>query len=244
MNHTFETKNSGTLDRRAKIFIVDDHELVRDGLRHLIENQPDLQICGEAANMNDAKQKILQTAPNVALVDLKLGETDNGLELIKWLVQNRPEIKIIACTIHSESGYGERVLKLGGMGFVNKQESNGSIISAIRKVLAGRLFFSEFLTCQVLRRSTPHAMDCTESPVAKLSNRELEILALLGQGYTSEMIAQRLFLSRNTIGTYRERLKTKLNLKNYSELLFFAIHWADGSERKIVQQDATQAVQP
>ncbi|MFY8199588.1 MAG: response regulator transcription factor, partial [Pirellula staleyi] len=82
------------------------------------------------------------------------------------------------------------------------------------------------------------------SPVAKLSNRELEILALLGQGYTSEMIAQRLFLSRNTIGTYRERLKTKLNLKNYSELLFFAIHWADGSERKIVQQDATQAVQP
>jgi DNA-binding NarL/FixJ family response regulator len=237
MIQSAEKPRLGKPNRRARVMIVDDHELIRTGLRQLVERQSDLSVCGEASDVNQAKQIITETVPDVVLVDLRLGET-SGLDLIKWMVDQRPEIRIIVCTMHSEITYGERVLRLGATGFVSKQDSVSAIIAAIRKVLAGGLFFSEELTQQVMRRSSRHSAYAAKSPVAALSDREIEILSLLGQGCTTDMIAQRLFLSRNTIGTYRERLKTKLDLKNCSELVYFAIHWVEDRDTHDDQQDS------
>ena len=215
------------LIRTSKVLIVDDHELVRDGLRQLIGKQQDLEVCGECSTFDEAKQQILAKSPDIVVADLRLKDS-NGLDLLKWITERRPDVKVLVCSMHSENAYGERALRLGAKGFVSKVNAKDLVVTGIREILSGRLFFSEELTQQIMRRSGPCFNGSTDSQVLKLSDRELEVLNLLGEGLTSEQIAERLFLSRNTIGTYRERLKIKLQLKNCSELSFFAIHWVEG----------------
>lgn len=223
-----------SLSPPAKILIVEDHELVRVGLQQLIELQPDLQICGQASGVKEAQQLIQQTSPHIVIVDLRL-EGSSGLELIQWIAERRSHTKIIVLSMHEEQDYGERVLRLGAMGYVNKQEAAQLIIAAIRRVLAAKLYFSEELVDRVLRRMASRSNDVVGSPVAALSDRELEIVTLLGHGFTTEDIANRLFLSRNTIGTYRERLKSKLRLRNAAELTRFAVCWVEGSIQHVAQ---------
>lgn len=214
----------------TKILIVDDHELVRGGLRTILSNQDDMEVCGEASSVAEAKKTLRETDPDLVIVDLRLPDA-SGMELIKWIVTHKPAVKIVVATMYDEREYGERVLRLGASGYVCKQNASETVVEAIRQVSDGKYFFGEETTNEVLRRTTSrantHGHAEPASPTSLLSDRELEILGMLGQGLTTDVIAQRLFLSRNTIGTYRERLKSKLNLKNSNELIRFAIHWEE-----------------
>lgn len=210
--------------RTTRVMIVEDHELMRDGLRQLIRRQANLEVCGEASNEHQARSRFRELQPDLVVVDLTLQE-GSGLELIKWIRQERPGTKVIVSTMHDERDYGERAMRAGAEGYVNKQSPARTILAAITRVLEGKLFFSEALTERLMQRATSPTAAVGDSPVAALSDRELEIFSLIGAGLSTDQIAQRLHLSTNTIGTYRERLKTKLNLKSSPELSHFATLW-------------------
>lgn len=207
-----------------RVMIVDDHELLREGLRQLIIGQPRLEVCGEASNEREARSRFRVLRPDLVVVDLSLRES-SGLDLIKWIRQERPATKVIVSTMHDERDYGERSLRAGAVGYVNKQSPARTILAAIAQVLEGKLFFSEVLTSRLLCRVASRSPTADGSPVAALSDRELEVFSLIGAGLTTDLIAERLHLSPHTIGTYRERLKTKLNLKGSAELSHFATLW-------------------
>jgi DNA-binding NarL/FixJ family response regulator len=206
------------------ILIVDDHELLRSGLRMLLETEDDLHVCGEAHDEPTAKRMVRELQPAIAVVDLVLGN-GSGLDLIQWMAKSQPETKSIVSTMHDERIYGERALRAGASGYVNKNAPARTIITAVRRVQEGKLFFSDELTAHIVRRTMSHQVPLESSPLDALSNRELEVLSLIGQGLTSRQIALRLHLSPNTIHTYRERLKTKLDAPNGAELNRRAIQW-------------------
>ena len=208
----------------VQVFIVDDHELLRSGLRMLLDNEDDLHVCGEASDEPTAKRLIREMEPAIVIVDLMLGN-GSGLDLIQWLTKSHPTAKSIVSTMHDERIYGERALRAGASGYVNKKDPARTILTAIRRVLDGKLFFSEELTSHIVRRTMTHQTPVDASPFDSLSNRELEVLSLIGQGLTSRQIALRLHLSPNTIHTYRERLKTKLDAPSGAELNRRAIQW-------------------
>ncbi len=208
--------------RKSRILIVEDHELVRAGLIGLVGKQPDLEICGEATDVKEAREMVKAIVPDLAIVDLRLPD-GSGLDLVNWIIAVQPSTKVIVSTVHDEREYGERVLRLGARGFVNKNSSGHCILVAIRKVLSGELFFSQAFTSQMLQRVSLHSAKVRGTPTATLSDRELEVLELIGRGHSTKMIARHLFLSENTIWTYRDRLKSKLNLRNSAELTRFAI---------------------
>lgn len=210
--------------QKTRVLIVDDHELLRDGLRQLIDRQPNLAACGEAATESEAHQRVRELQPDLVIVDLALHES-SGLDLIKWIVKYCPRAKVIVSTMYDERDYGERVLRAGAVGFVNKQQPARTILTGIAHVLEGKLFFSDALTRRMMLRATPKSTNADESLVAALSNRELEIFTLIGEGRTTDQIAARLHLSVNTIGTYRERLKTKLQINSSTELTRSATLW-------------------
>lgn len=209
---------------RARVLIVDDHELIRSGLRQLINSQPGLRVCGEAENASDGLSRVQELRPDLLIVDLSL-QSGNGLDLVREVVTLHPAINVLVLTVHDERDYGERVLQAGAVGYVNKQEPADTVLTAIQEVLAGRMYFSQALTDRVMQRAMRNASAPTESAVVDLSNRELEVFNLLGQGLTTEEIANRLFLSPNTVGTYRERIKIKLHLPNSAALSHFATLW-------------------
>lgn len=225
MKKTTAPKRTMPAARQAtRVMIVDDHELLRDGMRQLISRQPDLEVCGEAASGPEARSRFRKLQPDVVVVDLTLKES-SGLELISWILKQRPGAKVIVSTMHDERDYGERAFRAGAVGYVGKQAPARTILTAITRVRQDKLFFSEALTNRLMHRAVSRSTETRESPIAALSNRELEILTLIGQGQTTDQIAHRLHLSQNTIGTHRERLKKKLNLKSSAELTHFATLW-------------------
>lgn len=209
----------------AQVLIVEDHELMRDGLRWLIKKESDLEICGEAVDEASARQLIVKSMVDVAIVDLTL-DGGSGLELIKWIAQHRPKTKTIVSTMHNEQIYGPRALRAGARGYVNKHDPAQTILIAIRRVLAGKMFFSEELAERMMNvAAIQNGVPLSQSPMDKLSNRELQIFRRIGEGLTTDQIAHCLHLSANTISTYRERLKTKLDLKSAAELTHVATLW-------------------
>jgi DNA-binding NarL/FixJ family response regulator len=209
---------------RVRVLIVDDHELMREGLRMLIGHEKNLEICGEAATVLDAQKQLRRLQPDVVVVDLTL-QDDSGLDLIKWIKQQQPATKIVVSTMHDERVYGERVLRAGANGYVNKQDPARTIIHAINSVLEGKLQFGQELVNRMLSRAMVNPEHQTGSPIDSLSDRELDVFRLLGHGLTVVAIAQKLHLTRSTVDTYRERLKTKLAVKTNEELVYRAIHW-------------------
>jgi DNA-binding NarL/FixJ family response regulator len=209
---------------RTHVLIVDDHELLRQGLRMLLNNEPDMKVIGEAVDEADAKQAIRQLNPDVVIVDLKL-RTGSGLDLIKVIRKQLPMVRILVCTMHDEKIYGERVLRAGANGFVNKHDSADTIVRAIREVQAGKLFFGEEFVNRVMRRAMADPNAVEKSPVEMLSDREFEVFRMVGQGLPTREIAKQLHLSSSTVDTYRERLKAKLCLKSGTELVRHATQW-------------------
>jgi DNA-binding NarL/FixJ family response regulator len=221
-----------TTPTRAKrrVFLVDDHPLVREGLLNLINQQEDLTICGEAEDSAGAMSGIEKLSPEVALVDISL-KNESGLELVKNLQAQFPLVAIIVLSMHDEGLYAERALRAGARGYVMKRETTKNILTAIRRVLNGDVYVSERVVNTIARRMNSPKKAAT-SPVEQLSDRELEIFRLLGQGRTTSQIAEDLHLSLKTVQAYCARAKEKFGVESLSELLRAAIRWEDAHQPK------------
>jgi DNA-binding NarL/FixJ family response regulator len=219
-----ERQQSRTNADRAKVLLVDDHEMLRQGMRLLIEHQHDLQVCGEAEDEATALKHFRSARPDLMIVDLSLKEGD-GIELIKRIKLIDPAARILVFSMHDERVYGERALRAGAKGYVSKQQPVRAVLQAIRRVLSGSLHFSEEMTQRLLERAADSESVATASPVDNLSDRELEVFEMIGRGLTTRSIAARLHLSPRTVDTYRERLKIKLALANSAELHYRAMQW-------------------
>lgn len=217
-------KEKSVVDEKTRILIVDDHPLVRRGLAALMENQPDLAVCAEAGDMGEALRQFDLTHPTLAIVDISLAG-GNGLELIKRLVVRDSHAKILVVSMHEETLFAERALQAGAMGYINKQEATTRIIEAIRQVLRGKVYLSEPMTERLLKGVAQGVPETSDSSIASLSDRELEVFGMIGQGIGTSQIAEQLHLSVKTIETHRDRIKKKLNLESGSELNRRAMQW-------------------
>jgi DNA-binding NarL/FixJ family response regulator len=219
---------SVTATRRRRIFLVDDHPLVREGLANLINGQSDLIICGEAEDWAGAIAGIAKTRPDVALIDISL-KNESGLELVKNLESQFPLVALIVLSMHDEALYAERALRAGARGYVMKRETTKSVLTSIRRVLEGGVYVSERVVNSMARRLNSSDKASTRSPVERLSDRELEIFRLLGQGRTTSQIAEDLHLSLKTVQAYCARAKEKFGIDSLGELLRAAIRWEDAT---------------
>lgn len=217
--------------QKAKVFIVDDHPLVREWLINLIHQQPDFLVCGEAEKAASALQAIIALKPDVAIVDISLKE-GSGLELIKNIKANCPAVSVIVLSMHDESLYAERAIRAGARGYIMKRETTKRIIEAIRTVLGGKLFVSERLTTLFAKKFLDGHLPNDVSPIEQLSDRELEVFQLLGQGFETRQVAESLHISMKTVQAYCARIKEKLNLASALELLREAIRWHEEQQEK------------
>jgi DNA-binding NarL/FixJ family response regulator len=214
-----------------RIFIVDDHPLVREGLANLINEQPDLVVCGHAEDAAQALAGIGANHPDLALIDISL-KTASGLELVKDLRLNFPSLLMIVLSMHDEMLYAERALRAGARGYVMKRETTKEVLTAIRRVLQGDIYVSERVVNLMARRLGSSRKAAAASPIEQLSDRELEIFRLLGQGLTTSQIASDLHLSLKTVQAYCARAKEKFGVDSLSELLRAAIRWEDATHVK------------
>ena len=208
-----------------RVFLVDDHRIVTDGLTRLIEAEPDLSVCGTASDAATARAGIAESRPDIVVLDLALGR-DSGLELIPEFLRGVPGLKVLVLSMYDEQVYAERVLKAGALGFIMKEEAAERILEAIRTISQGKVFLSVSMTSRVLQRATGHVGELQVGAAAQLSDRELETLRLVGLGRSSREIAQQLHLSTKTVDNYKERIKRKLNLRNANELARYAFDFA------------------
>ena len=210
---------------KQRVLLVDDHPLVCEGLAQRINGEPDLEVCGQARDAHAALEAIEKLRPHIAVVDLALGE-GSGIELIKDVKLRYPQLPTIVLSMHDETLYAERSLHAGAKGYVMKQEETDVLLLAIRQVLRGQVYLSGKVTNVIVNRLGGNvSQDKITSLAQRLSNRELEIFQLIGDGYATQEIARRLHLSSKTVASHREHIKEKLNLKTSEELARFAIHW-------------------
>jgi len=217
-------KDAKPLEGTYRVLLVDDHPIVRDGLAQLIGRQADLTVCAEAANAADAMLAVDSSNPDVAVIDIFL-EDVSGIELTKALHETHPELPILVLSMHDENLYAERALRAGALGYVMKQEASRTILKAIRTVLQGVRFLSDHMASTLLG----HAIDSTgrsaSDLVKVLSERELEVFELLGEGCDRTQLAEKLNISTRTVETHRANIKYKLNAKNATDLVEQAKEW-------------------
>jgi DNA-binding NarL/FixJ family response regulator len=224
-------KNNDKSANRRRIFIVDDHPLVRDGLANLINQQTDLMVCGQAEDAAQTLAGIGASRAELALIDISL-KTASGLELVKDLKVHHPDVALIVLSMHDEMLYAERAIRAGARGYVMKRETTKEVLTAIRRVLQGDVYVSERVVNLMARRLGSPRKTTAISPVEQLSDRELEIFRLLGQGRTTSQIAADLHLSLKTVQAYCARAKEKFGVDSLTELLRAAIRWEDASHVK------------
>jgi DNA-binding NarL/FixJ family response regulator len=220
------TRKPASPKARTQIFLVDDHPLMRDGLRLLIQQQPDMAVCGEAEDGLAALTAIEKLKPDLVLADITL-PGKSGLELIKDIQALRPGLPVLVLSMHDENLYAERVLRAGGRGYVMKQEGGGRMIEAIRQVLAGKIAVSERMASRILEVFSGRRPTSGDSPVARLSDREFEVFQLIGEGRGTTEIATQLHLSVKTVEAHRANIKQKLALKSAPELVRAAVRWVE-----------------
>ncbi len=211
------------LDKK-KILLVEDHPIFRLGLAELINQEDDLTAFGKAKDVNQAILEIEEMDPDLIIADISLKQSD-GIDLVKYVKQHHKQIPVLVLSMHDEYLYAQRSLAAGARGYIMKQEAMESVVTAIHHVLDGKIYLNEKVKEHILlsMSDTPKARDKT--PVDRLTDRELQVFKLIGRGFSSREIAERLFLSIKTIGTYRERIKEKLNLKHANELVRCAVHF-------------------
>jgi DNA-binding NarL/FixJ family response regulator len=212
--------------KRARILLVDDHPMVRERLREVIGRESDLMVCGEAEDRHEALEAIKITKPDLVMIDLTL-KSSHGLELVKDIHQQYPKLFMLVVSMHDESLHAERTIRAGAHGYITKQEATKKILLAIRRVLGGEVYLNEKIAGQVVAKATNHqTLTTLTQPLDRLSDRELRVFELTGQGQSIHQIAGALHLEVKTVESYRARIKQKLNLKNAAELLQFAIRWS------------------
>jgi DNA-binding NarL/FixJ family response regulator len=207
-----------------RIVIVDDHPLFRKGLEELIHSDGSFAVCGEAGNAAEAMEVIRKLNPDLAIVDLSLPGA-NGIELIKNVRAEFPKLPILVLSMHDESLYALRALRAGAEGYVMKHEAMTNVIQAIREVFNGRPYLSPAMAAQVITKFAHRDAEGATDPVERLSDRELEVLELIGKGTEVRQIAKLLHLSPKTVETHRAHIKDKLDLKNSREVARFALQW-------------------
>ncbi len=213
--------------RRRQVFVVDDHPIVRQGLVQLIEQEPDLEVCGEAADVKEARMALAKVTPDIVILDLSLRDSD-GLELVKDIRSKYDQLPVLILSMHDESIYAERLLSAGANGYIMKQAAADQLLVAVRRVLSGGIYVSEKVGASMIERFAVAGRSQSADPIDRLSNRELQVLNLIGRGKTTREIADNLNLSVKTIESHRQRIKKKLNLTTAPQLVQFAVNWYGG----------------
>ncbi len=216
--------------RRSRVFLVDDHPLVREWLAALLREQPDFEVVGEAADAESGLTAMLNDPPDIAIVDLSL-KASSGLDLIKALTIELPTVSIIVLSMHEELSYAERALRAGARGYVTKRESTERIVEAIREVLAGRVYATPDLLVRLAERMVGRSGSGVAGTPDMLSDRERDVFGRLGDGLTTRQISQELHVSIKTVQAYCARIKEKLALANGAELVREAVRWTEQQHR-------------
>jgi DNA-binding NarL/FixJ family response regulator len=212
--------------QKHRVLIVDDHPIVRQGLKLMFAEEPDLEVVGEAQSEREARQAIREKDPDVVIVDISLAQGD-GLELVRDVHAHHPDLPMLVLSMHDELIYAERLLAAGASGYIMKQAASDLLLVALRRVLAGGIYVSEALARNLERMGQPGTSGAGSGtdPITRLSNRELQVLSLIGRGQSSREAAEGLGLSVKTVETHRQSLKRKLNLATNAQLLQYAINW-------------------
>jgi DNA-binding NarL/FixJ family response regulator len=209
---------------QRRVLIVDDHPIVRQGLRRMIETESDLVVCGEVQTEREARAAIRALVPDVVIVDISLAQGD-GLELVRDVHAQQPELPMLVLSMHDELIYGQRLLAAGASGYIMKQAASEQLLVALRRVLSGDIYVSESLGRIIGQMRSARLNGVADDPIERLSNRELQVLSLIGRGLSSREAADGLGLSVKTVETHRQSLKRKLNLATNAQLLQYAINW-------------------
>jgi len=215
----------GESHKKSRTVVVEDHPVLCDGLKQLINNQPDLACVGVADNISDAKRLVEQCKPDLMVLDLRLKGGD-ALDFIKTLRVEHPEVKVLVLSQYDELIFAERALRAGASGYIMKENATDEVLRAVRKVLAGELYFSDRVASAIVQRTLREKPDSSRVGVERLSDREMQVLQLLGASYSPREIAEQFHLSRKTVETHCEKIKHKLSLHNAAELKQFARRWA------------------
>jgi DNA-binding NarL/FixJ family response regulator len=221
INMSFTSKLPN-VQKKNKVLVVDDHPIVRRGLAELIAMEPDMEVCGEAADMAEAIKQIETNCPDVAILDISL-KSGHGLELIEHIKANHASVKMLVSSMHDEMLFAERSLRAGALGYIPKQEATEILLDAIRQVLRGEVYLTARMANRLMHNLAGKSPET--DPIKTLSNREIEVFEMIGQGLTTQQIAGKLKLSAKTIETHREKIKGKLDLKNSAELNRRAVQW-------------------
>lgn len=216
--------------KKTRIFVVDDHPLMRDGMALLISAESDLQICGSAGSMQDALKQIPAAKPDLLVVDLSLKD-GLGLDLIKAVKERYPKTRMLVVSAYDENLYAERALRNGASGYVNKQECEDTLLQAIRTVLAGNRYVSDVILQRLLNLAIDGADNQTGDPVDRLTDRELEVFRLIGKGVRPALIAKQLHISPHTVDSHRENIRRKLGLEDGRDLMQRAMRWVLDQEQ-------------
>ncbi|PYK09584.1 MAG: DNA-binding response regulator [Verrucomicrobia bacterium] len=215
----------GESHKKSRTVVVEDHPVLCDGLKQLINSQPDLACVGVADNISDAKRLVEQCKPDLMVLDLRLKGGD-ALDFIKTLRVEHPEVKVLVLSQYDELIFAERTLRAGASGYIMKENATDEVLRAVRKVLAGELYFSERVAAAIVQRTLREKPDSSRVGVEILSDREMQVFQLLGASYSPREIAEQFHLSRKTVETHCEKIKHKLSLHNAAELKQFARRWA------------------
>ena len=216
---------------KRKIIIVDDHPVVRQGMTQLINQENDLEVCGQIEEASKVIDLIKKIKPDLVILDLSLKDT-SGIEVIKDIKVSYQDLPILVLSMHDETLYAERVLRLGAMGYIMKHEATEKIIFALRQVLNGNIYASDTILSNILRKAVSNKTD-RKNPIERLSDRELEIFQFIGDGLKTSQIAEKLNLSTKTIEVYKEKIKEKLNIQSGTELTKYCIEFAMNEKRKL-----------
>jgi DNA-binding NarL/FixJ family response regulator len=211
--------------KKYRVLLVDDHPIVRQGLALLIDREPDLSVCGEADGAHSAFHAITTLRPDLVVLDISLAGPD-GLDILKEIRTKTAHLPVLILSMHDECIYAERAMRAGANGYIMKQEATEKVLVAIRRILQGEVYLSERLTNSMLRQYVVGGIPAQSSPLVSLSDRELEVFRLIGEGHGTRQIADDLHVSVKTIESYQAHLKEKLGLKNSRELVQHAIEWA------------------
>jgi DNA-binding NarL/FixJ family response regulator len=210
--------------KKCRVLLVDDHPIVRQGLALLIDREPDLSVCGEAEGAHSAFHAITTLRPDIVVLDISLSGPD-GLDVLKEIRTKTASLPVLILSMHDESIYAERAMRAGANGYIMKQEATEKVLVAIRRILQGEVYLSDRLTNAMLQHYVRGASPASSSPLVNLTDRELEVFRLIGEGHGTRQIADELHLSVKTIESYQAHIKEKLALRNARELVQHAIEW-------------------
>jgi DNA-binding NarL/FixJ family response regulator len=215
--------------RKIKVFVVDDHPIVRQGLALLINREQDLVVCGEAEDAQSAMLSVNTVQPDIMVVDISLNGPD-GLDLLKDVRMRHPDLPVLILSMHDESIYAERALRAGAQGYIMKQEATEKVLVALRRILSHEIYVSERIANRMLQRYIGSPSSERPSSVADLTDRELEVFRLIGEGHSTRQIAEELHISVKTVESYQAHIKEKLSLRTARELVQHAIQWSIGEK--------------